>query len=84
MYGRGTFELSEQLGVAVWCELNMISDVMPGGILVTRNMISDSLVGQLTIPNVISDVMTVGHREYNIRRSTSLCYVPLFSDSLVG
>jgi len=25
-----------------------------------------------------------GHEEYDIRRSTSLCYVPLFSDCLVG
>ena len=27
--------------MAVWCVLNMISDVMAVGILVTRNMISD-------------------------------------------
>ena len=25
-----------------------------------------------------------GHEEYDIRRSISLCYVPLFSDCLVG
>ena len=28
-------------------------------------------------------IRNTGHEEYDIRRSTSLCYVPLFSDSLV-
>ena len=65
--------------MAVWCVLNMISDGMSVGILVTRNMISDlaqrysMFLRSLTATNYIrrDARRNTGHKEYDVRCDTA-------------